>query len=64
MYVLGVESATPVAGVAVFHGDRILSERIINNRKTHSGHLLPMIKAVIEDAGIDAGDIGGIAVSS
>ncbi|MFZ5641976.1 MAG: tRNA (adenosine(37)-N6)-threonylcarbamoyltransferase complex dimerization subunit type 1 TsaB [Bacillota bacterium] len=64
MYILGVEAATPVAGVAVVHKDRILSERIINNRKTHSGHLMPMIKAVIEEAGIKPSDINGIAVSS
>ncbi len=64
MYVLGIESATPVAGVAVAYRDRILAERLINNRKTHSGHLLPMIKAVIGEAGIAPGDIGGIAVSS
>ncbi len=64
MYVLGVESATPVAGVAVLHRDKILAERLINNRKTHSGHLLPMIRSVIEEAGIGPADIKGIAVSS
>ncbi|KJR97086.1 MAG: peptidase M22 [Peptococcaceae bacterium BRH_c4a] len=64
MYVLGVESATPVAGVAVVNKDRVLAERMINNRKTHSGHLLPMIKAVIEEAGIGPADVEGIAVSS
>ncbi|MFZ5649503.1 MAG: tRNA (adenosine(37)-N6)-threonylcarbamoyltransferase complex dimerization subunit type 1 TsaB [Bacillota bacterium] len=64
MYVLGIESATPVAGVAVVNKERVLAERMINNRKTHSGHLLPMIKAVIEEACIAPGDIGGVAVSS
>lgn len=64
MYVLGIESATPVAGVAVVHNGRVLAERMINNRKTHSGHLLPMIKAVIEESCIGPADIGGVAVSS
>ncbi|MFZ5648248.1 MAG: tRNA (adenosine(37)-N6)-threonylcarbamoyltransferase complex dimerization subunit type 1 TsaB [Bacillota bacterium] len=64
MYVLGIESATPVAGVAVVYKDRVLAERMINSRKTHSGHLLPMIKSVIEEARIRPGDIGGVAVSS
>ncbi len=64
MYVLGIESATPVAGVAVANRGGILAERLVNNRKTHSGHLLPMIRAVIEEAGIGPSDIGGIAVSS
>ncbi|MFZ5633816.1 MAG: tRNA (adenosine(37)-N6)-threonylcarbamoyltransferase complex dimerization subunit type 1 TsaB [Bacillota bacterium] len=64
MYVLGIESATPVAGVAVTNNGRILAERMVNNRKTHSGHLLPMVKSVIEEAGIGPGDIDGVAVSS
>lgn len=64
MYVLGIESATPVAGVAVVHRGRVLADRMINNRKTHSGRLLPMVKAVIDEAGIEPADIGGIAVSS
>ncbi|NTW05925.1 MAG: tRNA (adenosine(37)-N6)-threonylcarbamoyltransferase complex dimerization subunit type 1 TsaB [Peptococcaceae bacterium] len=64
MYLLGIESATPVASVAVVYRDKILSEHLINNKRTHSGHLLPMIKKVIEEAGINPGDIQAIAVSS
>ncbi len=50
MFVLGIEAATPVAGVAVVEDGRILAERLVNNRRTHSVNLLPMIKAVIEEA--------------
>lgn len=64
IYVLGIEAATPVAGVAVVHKDKLLAERFVNNRKTHSVNLLPMIKAVIEEAGINPSDIGGVAVSA
>lgn len=64
MIVLGIESATPVAGVAVVNGDIILAERMVNNQRTHSVNLLPMIKASIEEAGITPGDLNGIAVSS
>ncbi len=64
MYLLGIESATPVAGVAVMQDDRILSERLVNNRKTHSGHLLPMIKEAIAEAGIMKEELDAIAVSS
>ncbi|GAB6158457.1 tRNA (adenosine(37)-N6)-threonylcarbamoyltransferase complex dimerization subunit type 1 TsaB [Desulfotomaculum varum] len=64
MYVLGIEAATPVAGVAVAADGCILAERLVNNRRTHSVNLLPMIKAVIEEAGISAGQIGAVAVSS
>lgn len=64
MYVLGIEAATPVAAAAVVAEDRVLAERMINNRKTHSVNLLPMIKAVLEDARVKLSELGGIAVSS
>ncbi|AEG59024.1 tRNA (adenosine(37)-N6)-threonylcarbamoyltransferase complex dimerization subunit type 1 TsaB [Desulforamulus ruminis] len=64
MFVLGIEAATPVAGVAVVEKGRIMAERLVNNRRTHSVNLLPMIKAVIEESGITPAQINGIAVSS
>ncbi len=63
MFVLGIEAATPVAAVAVVEDGRVLAERLVNNRRTHSINLLPMIKAVIEDAGLTPPQIQGIAVS-
>lgn len=63
MYVLGIESATPVAGVAVVDGKKVLAERMVNNQRTHSVNLLPMIKEVIAEAGLTPGDIMGVAVS-
>lgn len=64
MFVLGIEAATPVAAVAVVRGEKVLAERMVNNQRTHSVNLLPMIKAVMEDAGVSRQDLGGIAVSS
>lgn len=63
MFVLGIETATRVAGAAVVKEDRLVSERFVHNRKTHSQHLLPMIQQVLEDADITPRDLGGIAVS-
>jgi len=63
MYVLGIESATPVASAAVTGGDGILAERMVRNGRTHSVNLLPMIKAVMEEAEITRADLAGIAVS-
>lgn len=64
MYVLGIEAATPVAAVAVA-GDRgVLAERMVANGRTHSVNLLPMIKAVLEDAEIGKEVLSAIAVSS
>lgn len=64
MLVLGIEAATPVAAVALVKGDKLLSERLINNRKTHSVNLAPIIKSVLEDAEVKPADLDGIAVSS
>lgn len=63
MYVLGVESATPVASVAVAGQGGILAERMVLNRRTHSVNLLPMLKAVLEESEIDRRELTGIAVS-
>lgn len=63
MYVLGIESATPVAAVAVAGPQGVLAERMVFNRRTHSVNLLPMIKAVLEESGVGRHGITGIAVS-
>lgn len=63
MYVLGIESATPVASVAVAGQGGILAERMVLNRRTHSVNLLPMLKAVLEESEIDRRKLSGIAVS-
>jgi len=64
MLVLGIEAATPVAAVAVVTEEKILAERMVNNRRTHSVNLLPMIKDTLADAGINKDQLTGIAVSS
>jgi tRNA threonylcarbamoyladenosine biosynthesis protein TsaB len=62
--VLGIEAATPVATVGIVDGEKVLSERLLNNGRTHSVNLLPMIKGVLEDAGVVPASLEGIAVSS
>jgi len=64
MYVLGIETATLVAGVAVIREDRLLAERMVNNKKNHSSHLMPMIKEVIEESGVSPAELDGVAVSA
>ncbi len=63
MFVLGIETATGVAGAAVVNKDRLVAERFVHNKKTHSQNLLPMIQQVLADAGISTRELGGIAVS-
>lgn len=64
MFVLGIEAATPVAAVAVVQDSKLLAESFVNNQRTHSINLLPMIKQVIEAAGLMPADLDGVAVSA
>lgn len=63
MYILGIDTATQVAGAALINEDKVIAERFINNKLTHSEHLLPMISGVLEDGGIKSKDLGGIVVT-
>lgn len=63
MYILGIEAATPVAAVAVVTEGKVLAERMVNNRRTHSVNLLPMIRDILSDANINKNNLNGIAVS-
>ena len=63
MYVLGIETATSVASIALISGDVILSERMINSRCTHSVNLINMIDDTLKSAGVELAQLGGVAVS-
>lgn len=63
MYILGIDTATRVAGAAVMGADRLISEHFIHNLKTHSQKIIPMIQQVMDEAGIKPGDLHGIAVT-
>ncbi|WP_258358642.1 tRNA (adenosine(37)-N6)-threonylcarbamoyltransferase complex dimerization subunit type 1 TsaB [Moorella sulfitireducens (nom. illeg.)] len=63
MLVLGLDSATQVAGVALMDGDRLVAEMFFNTRKNHSQRLLPMIAALLREAGVKPADLDGLAVA-
>ena len=63
MFVLGIDTATRVAGAAVAGDDRLISERLIHNLQTHSQNIIPMISQVMDDAGLKPADLHGIAVT-
>jgi len=63
LYVLGIETATPVASTAIATEGKIMAERMVNNKRTHSVNLLPMVRDVLSDAGIDKRQLSGIAVT-
>ncbi len=63
MRLLSVDSSGLTASVAVWSDGVILAEYTINNKKTHSQTLLPMIKQVVNDSGIALEELDAIAVS-
>ena len=64
MYVLAIETATPVASVALASRSAVLAERMVLNQRTHSVNLLPMIRDVLEECGLGGKELSGVAVSS
>jgi tRNA threonylcarbamoyladenosine biosynthesis protein TsaB len=62
--ILGVDSSGLVASAAVLQDDVVVAEFTVNNKKTHSQTLLPMIDEVITYSGVSLEDLDGIAVAS
>ncbi|HHX51423.1 MAG TPA: tRNA (adenosine(37)-N6)-threonylcarbamoyltransferase complex dimerization subunit type 1 TsaB [Clostridia bacterium] len=63
MRVLGLESATTVAGIALVEEEKVIAEVILNTRKTHSQRLMPMLAQLLEEAEVELADLDGLVVS-
>ncbi|NLW07404.1 MAG: tRNA (adenosine(37)-N6)-threonylcarbamoyltransferase complex dimerization subunit type 1 TsaB [Clostridia bacterium] len=63
MLVLGVDSATQVAGAALINNDLLLAETFFNTRKNHSQRLLPMLVNLLAEAGVELAELDGLAVA-
>lgn len=63
MRVLGIESSSLVASVAIVTDGILTAEYTVNLKKTHSQTLLPMIDEVIRMLEIELDTIDAIAVS-
>lgn len=64
MKILGVDSSGLAASAAVLSGDTVVAEFTVNNKKTHSQTLLPMIKEVVDFSGIPLEELDAIAVAA
>lgn len=64
MLILAVDSATPVAGVALLNEDKLIREDFVNYKKTHSETLMPMIDKVLRDCGCSMQDVSALAVTT
>lgn len=63
MRILAIDSSSMVATVAVVTDDILTAEYTINNKKTHSQTLLPMIYEIKEAIDLDMESIDAIAIS-
>ena len=64
MRILGIESSSLVAGVALVTDGILTAEYTVNYKKTHSQTLLPMLDEVSRLLELDLHTIDGIAVSA
>lgn len=63
MIILAVDSSGLTATVAVYADGVILASQSVNNKKTHSQTLLPMIKEMMEHSGLELSDIDAVAIA-
>lgn len=63
MIILSIDSSTPVAGVAVSDGKRLLGEAFVHTKNTHSEKLMPMIAQLLEDLHLTIQQIEVVAVT-
>ncbi|MBN2222141.1 MAG: tRNA (adenosine(37)-N6)-threonylcarbamoyltransferase complex dimerization subunit type 1 TsaB [Vallitaleaceae bacterium] len=63
MKILGIESSSNVASVAVLENNQILCEYTMNNTMKHSKTLMPMIDEILNRLGISIREIELVAVS-
>ena len=63
MFILGIDTATPIASVGITHNEEVLAEESLRERVNHTETLLPLIGRVLEQAGVTLPEIEGIGVS-
>ena len=61
--ILGIESASLVASVAIVDGDIVVAEYTVDYKKTHSQTLLPMLDEIVRMTEQDLKTVDAIAVS-
>lgn len=63
MMILAIDSSGMTASAALLTEEKVLCEMSVNNKKTHSQTLLPMIEAVMENAGQQYEALDAIALA-
>ena len=64
MRILGIDTSGKVASVALTDGDRLICEKALYTKLTHSQIILPMVKEVLADSSMDFRGVDCIAVAN
>ncbi|HWJ02709.1 MAG TPA: tRNA (adenosine(37)-N6)-threonylcarbamoyltransferase complex dimerization subunit type 1 TsaB [Verrucomicrobiae bacterium] len=64
MWILSIDTATKVTGLAIHRAGNLVAESFLHTDKTHSERLMPMIMQIMEQAGIGFADLNAVAVTS
>ncbi len=62
MKVLGIDTSSMAASIAVIEDDKLICEFVVNDTKTHSQKLMVMIENMLKISDIDINDIDLLAV--
>lgn len=54
---LAIDTSSEVCGVAILEDDRLIDDNSLNNGKTHSENLMPLIKEILERNNLELKDI-------
>lgn len=64
MKLIGIDSSGLVASVAIMEDDKLVAEYTVNNEKTHSQTLLPMLEEIVQSTGLDLKEVDAIAIAA
>ena len=64
MYLLAFESSAKAASAALLHDGQLLGEYYQNNGQTHSRTLLKLAEDLLENCGVQTGQLDAVAVAS
>lgn len=64
MLILAIDSATPVAGVALLNGEKLIKEEFSNYKKTHSETLMLMVDRVLKECECTVLQVDAFAVTT
>lgn len=61
--VLGIETSTPLGGVALVDGTGVIGEHMMDVHGSHGPRLMESVERLLSSAGLAAGDLASIGVS-